>query len=248
MELYVPDRPNGTAVIICPGGSYHHLGLGAEGKRSAEWFSSRGVVACLLHYRVSQQGWHYPAPMQDVQRAIQLVREMAEGLGVDERRVGLIGYSAGGHLVTWAGAFAGRSDELAKLGLDPGRSIRPDFVIAVYPVVSMQDDIGHAWSRKSLLGKAAPPQELKDLFSLEMQIPKDMPPVYIVACRDDPVVDFENSERLYGALQAQGVPCEFAQYDWGGHGFGMKDGKFMRAFHWNEALARWLEGLAFLPE
>ncbi len=247
MEITVPDKPNGTAVIICPGGSYHHLGLFAEGRKTAKWFAKQGIVACLLLYRVAQYGYHYPAPMQDIQRAIQFVRERDKELGIDMHKVGLIGYSAGGHLVAWAGAFAGRCDELAKIGIQSEISLRPDFVISVYPVVSMQDDIAHAWSRKSLLGKL-PTQEQKDLFSLEMQIPVDMPPVYLVACKDDPVVIYENSVRLYAAFLAQGIPCKFASYDQGGHGFGMKDSDFMRASHWNEALAAWLKGLAFLNE
>lgn len=239
MEAFLPDKPNGTAVIICPGGSYHHLGTYNEGHTSARWFNSIGVTAFVLRYRVAWDNYHYPAMMQDVQRAIQLVRENAASYGIDPAKVGLIGFSAGGHLVTWAGAFAGRTNELAKIGINTNVSLRPDFVIPVYPVVSMQNDIGHKWSRKSLLG-SSPTQEQKDLFSMELQIPADMPPVYLLACRDDPVVIYENSERLYAALTAKGISVTFARYDWGGHGFGMTNGKFMQAFHWNEGLKEWL--------
>ncbi len=245
MEASIPDKPNGTAVIICPGGSYHHLGVSNEGHTTARWFNKEGAATFVLRYRVAWNNYHYPAMMQDVQRAIQIVRQRADEFGIDKNKVGLIGFSAGGHLVTWAGAFANRTNELAKIGLTVNESLRPDFVIPVYPVVTMQDDIGHKWSRKSLIG-VNPPQETKDLFSMEMQIPADMPPVYLVACHDDPVVIYENSERLYAALLKKNIPCTFAQYEWGGHGFGMVDNKFMKTFHWNEPLRDWLKEKGFL--
>ena len=245
MEVFRPESPNGSAVIICPGGSYHHLGIVNEGYTTAKWFSERGVTSFVLWYRVAKNRYHYPSQMQDVQRAIQVVRENSDSYQIRKDRIGLIGFSAGGHLVTWAGAFASRTNELEKLGIQTQTSLRPDFVISVYPVVSMQDDIGHKWSRKSLLGKN-PPQEMKDLFSLEMQIPGDMPPTYLVACRDDPVVMFENSVRLYEALKQKGIDSEFAVYEWGGHGFGMTDNKFMKAFHWNKALESWLQAHGFM--
>ncbi|MCH5290502.1 MAG: alpha/beta hydrolase [Treponema sp.] len=246
MEIFVPKESNGTGVIICPGGSYHHLGILNEGHTTAKWFNEQGAVAFVLWYRVANNNYHYPAMMQDIQRAIQLVRENAESYKVNPDKLGLIGFSAGGHLVTWAGAFGERTNELEKIGIVTEVSLTPNFVIPVYPVVTMQEDIGHAWSRKSLLGKQ-PSQEQRDLFSMEMQIPANMPPVYLVACRDDPVVIYENSERLYSALVEKNIPCVFARYDWGGHGFGMTDNKFMQAFHWNEPLRKWLQEQGFLP-
>lgn len=247
LELAFPAEPNGTAVIICPGGSYHHLGFFGEGRTTAQWFCQQGVTTAILSYRVAQDRYHYPAPMQDVQRALQIMRERSEEFGIDAEKIGLIGFSAGGHLVAWAAEVGDNNSELQKVGIYTATSVRPNFVIPVYPVISMQDDIGHKRSRKSLLGKN-PPQEQKDAFSLELQVPsRGMPPVYLVACRDDPVVLYENSERFYAALQQQGVDCTFARYDWGGHGFGMKDNAFMKAFHWNEDLALWLRAHGFLP-
>ena len=114
-------------------------------------------------------------------------------------------------------------------------SLRPDFVIPVYPVVSMNDELAHRWSRKSLLGKDQSP-ERKNEFSMEMQIPSDMPPAYVVVCLDDPVVDYRNSYALHDALAAKNIPGGFAVYDWGKHGFGMLDNKFMKEFHWNERM------------
>ena len=237
-----------SAVIVCPGGSYHHLGLKGEGNTTASWFSENGVTAFVLKYRTAESLYHHPAMLQDIQRAIQIVRENADQWDIDPNKVGVIGFSAGGHLVTMAGEFWQTHDEIAKLGLDCQVSLRPDFVIPVYPVVTMQDDIAHRWSRNSLLGKGTKnqTQERKNEFSMEMNVPADMPPTYVVVCKDDPVVIYENSFRLYDALQAAGIPSRLAVYEWGGHGFGMKDNDFMKEFHWNQALKEWLVGLGFM--
>lgn len=228
-------KPTGAAVIICPGGSYHHLGLYNEGYKTAEWFASKGVVAFTLRYRTAENGFHHPAMLQDIQRAIQIVRENAEFYSIDENKVGVIGFSAGGHLAAMAGAFFESHDELKNLGIEHKVSLRPDFCIPVYPVVSMNGEIAHCWSRKSLLGKNQS-ESRKNEFSLELQIPENMPPTYIVVCLDDPVVDYRNSFALYEALKAQKIPSVLAVYEWGRHGFGMLDNKFMKEFHWNEKM------------
>lgn len=241
MFYHAPTVQNtGTAVIICPGGSYHHLGLYNEGYCSAEWFASKGITAFTLKYRTHESLYHHPAMLEDVQRAIQIVRENADSYGIDPNKIGVIGYSAGGHLVTMAGAFFETKNELIKLGLDSDVSIRPDFVMPIYPVVSMQDDIAHKWSRHSLLG--FPNQQQKDEFSMEMNIPDNMPPTYIVCCKDDHVVKYENSLRLYDAIKAKNIPdSRLTVYEWGNHGFGMLDNNFMEEFHWNEPLLAWIE-------
>ena len=237
-----------TAVIVCPGGSYHHLGLKSEGNTTATWFAENGVTAFVLKYRTAESLYHHPAMLQDIQRAIQLVRENADEWDIDPSKIGVIGFSAGGHLVTMAGEFWQTHDEIAKLGIQTDVSLRPDFVIPVYPVVSMQDDIAHRWSRNSLLGKGKKnqTQARKDEFSMELNVPADMPPTYVVVCDDDPVVIPENSLRLYDALQAAGIPSRLARYPWGKHGFGMKDNDFMKEFHYNEALREWLVELGFM--
>ena len=237
-----------TAVIVCPGGSYHHLGLKGEGNTTATWFAENGVTAFVLKYRTAESFYHHPAMLQDIQRAIQLVRENAEEWDINPEKVGIIGFSAGGHLVTMAGEFWQTHDEIAKLGIECQVSLRPDFVIPVYPVVSMQDDIAHRWSRNSLLGKGKKnqTQERKDEFSLELNVPADMPPTYVVVCDDDPVVIPENSLRLYEALQSANIPSRLARYEWGKHGFGMKNNAFMKEFHWNQSLKEWLVELGFM--
>lgn len=230
-----------TAVIVCPGGSYHHLGLYNEGYCSAKWFSENGITAFMLKYRSNESLYNHPAMLEDIQRAIQIVRENADDFGIDASKVGVIGYSAGGHLVTMAGEFGERFNELEKLGIETVVSLRPDFVMPIYPVVSMQDDISHKWSRRSLLGKNQT-QERKDLFSMELQVPDNMPPTYIVVCKDDNVVDYNNSLRLYNALLEKNInDCELHVYEWGKHGFGMLNGPFMKEFKWNEPLLEWIK-------
>ena len=235
---------NAPCIIICPGGSYHHLGLYNEGYKTAQWFSKKGVHAFTLRYRTNEASYNHPAMLQDIQKAIQIIRENAQHFGINENKIGLIGFSAGGHLVTMAGAFFESHDELKKIGIEHEVSLKPNFIIPVYPVVSMQDEIAHKWSRKSLLGKN-PTQEQKDEFSMEKQIFSGMPPVYVIACKDDNVVDYRNSVELVKSLQKNNVPHKFSLYDWGKHGFGMLENRFMKTFHYNDEIFTWLLSIDF---
>lgn len=234
-----------AAVIICPGGSYHHLGLNHEGKDVALWFQSIGVNAFVLKYRVSGEGFHHPAMLEDVQRAIQIVRENADSYKIDVNKVGVIGFSAGGHLALLSAETD--DDELTKLGLDVKVSLKPNFIMPIYPVVSMQDDIAHLWSRKSLLGKDRS-QERMDKFSMEMQVPKDMCPVFLFAAIDDKTVKYANSVRMDEALTKANVPHHFTLLETGGHGFGMGNNKVVHSTKWNEKILRpWLEEIKMIP-
>lgn len=235
-----------AAVVICPGGSYHHLGMPHEGFASAKWFDSIGVVPFVLQYRVAYNCHHHPEMLEDIEMAIKYIRENADVYGIDIDKIGAIGYSAGGHLVTMAGVYGGSRNELEKLGVHTEVSLRPNFVMPIYPVVTMQDDICHRWSRRSLLGHQEYTQQLKDEYSMELNIPSDMVPTYILACRDDPVVIFENSVRLENALAEKNIPHHFAVYEKGGHGFGMKNGWFMKETHWNEDLKNWLKEIKII--
>jgi|GEM_PF-237066 len=256
------------AVIICPGGSYHHLGMPREGFATARWFSSHGFQAFVLRYRVAYNCHHYPDQLEDLQMALVYIREHAEEYGIDKNKIGAIGFSAGGHLVTMAGEFASTHDELSKLGIKTSESLRPDFVMPIYPVVSMQDDISHRWSRRSLLGhqwsepnatKGWRPwnfwghsysKALKDEFSMELNVPDNMPPTFILACEDDPVVIYENSVRLEKALADKNIPHLFVTYPKGGHGFGMKEtSAIMKETHWNDRdLLPWLKEIGILDQ
>lgn len=270
--LYVGKMPenenqNLPAVIICPGGSYHHLGMKYEGFATMRWFTSKGIRAFVLRYRVAYNCHHYPDQLEDLQMAIAYLREHADEFQIDKNKIGAIGFSAGGHLVTMAGEFASSHNELEKLGIKTSESLRPDFVMPIYPVVSMQDDIAHRWSRRSLLGhKWKEPdatkgwnlltnfwgheysQSLKDAFSMEKNVPDDMPPVFLLVCEDDPVVIYENSVRLDAALNEKNIPHVFVNYPKGGHGFGMRTGsEIMEETHWNdEKLLPWLREIGIL--
>lgn len=234
--VYAPEKEVDThaAVIICHGGSYHHRSMGTEGHDVAAWFTEHGYHAFVLKYRVAMDGYHHPAMIQDFQRTMQLVRENASKYDIDPSQVGAIGFSAGGHLVTMAGAF-GDQNFLRELGIEPGVSLKPDFVIPVYPVVSMEKTYAHHWSCISLLGRSAT-DEVKHQFSMESQMTKEMPPVFLLACRDDKTVDYRNSVDLDQALTEAGVEHEFILRETGGHGFGMNYG-------WGDTLYSWLKKL-----
>ncbi len=239
MYCSIPDNHNGSAVVIFPGGSYHHLGYLTEGKTTASWFNEQGTCTFIVNYRVSGQGYHYPAMMQDAQKAILYVRQNAEKWGIDKERVGTIGFSAGGHLSGWCGEFGAKTNELEKIGINTSESLRPSFIMCIYPVVTMQYDIGHGWSRRSLLGRT-PTQNDLDLFSLEMNVPEDMPPTYLLACQDDGTVIYENSVRFDSSLTQKNIDHIFVSYPEGDHGFAMLNNKFMKKYHWNETLKEWL--------
>ena len=225
-EFLPAGRPE-AAVIICPGGSYHWLDREAEGVRVAEWLRDNGMAAYVLEYRVAGKaefvlkyrlflrGNRHPDPLCDVQRAIQLVRERFDG------PVGVMGFSAGGHLAMSAAEFSGTCFP-SRYGIVPEVSLRPDFVVPVYPVVTLSDPrYVHKRSRLGLLGETrACNRVLRDSLSLEKHVTEGLPPVFLVNCIDDPVVDYHNSVLLDSALTAHAVPHTYLQLQTGGHGFG----------------------------
>lgn len=197
------------AVVICPGGGYGLLALDKEGHDVARWFAERGVVGVVLKYRLPRPAGHvygHEAPLADAARALALVREQAEGWGVDVGRVGIMGFSAGGHLA------ASASVQLGEAG--------PDFSVLVYPVISMVAEVTHGGSKKNLLGPD-PDAELVERFSSELQVTKATPPAFLVHTSDD-WVKVENSLRYYSALRAAGVSAELHVFARGGHGYGMR--------------------------
>lgn len=245
LDYYKPlSKTSDAAVIICPGGSYHHLGMYHEGKDVALWFCSKGISAFVLKYRVSGGGWHHPAMLEDIQRSIQLVRKNAATYGINPNKIGAIGFSAGGHLVLMAAEFSGQ-DELKKLGIDAGVSLAPNFIVPVYPVVSMQDDIAHVRSRKGLLNKDQS-QARKDQFSLELHADKIKCPVFLIANKDDRTVDYRNSVRMADAMTKAGVDNVFILGEKGDHGFGMGNNNFVHTTKWNDnLLLPWLRENGF---
>lgn len=240
------DYNTHVAVIICPGGSYYHLAINQEGYSVAKWFQRRGINAFVLHYRIGFFGYHHPAMIEDLQRAIQYVKEKAGRWDIDTTKVGLIGFSAGGHLAA-AGGTLYREDYLIPLGVRPRVSLRPDFVVTVYPVISMEDSIAHKWSRKNLLGPNFTREQI-DKLSLEKQVKHDDPPMMIVVAKDDPKVDWRNSYYFYKSLQNAGVNSELFLTETGGHGFGIDPRKGGQAALWNIECIKWLQRVGILTD
>jgi acetyl esterase/lipase len=250
-KLYVfepaDSLKNGVSVIVCPGGSYAHLGgIRWEGFEAAQWLNSVGITAFVLKYRVGKDGYHHPAMIEDVQRALQWVKTNSTVYGILPDKVGVMGFSAGGHLALMAGVFY-RENYLTKMGINPDTDLKPAFVVPVYPVVSMQDSIAHLRSRKNLLGKKVT-QENKDKFSMEMQITRDMPPVFLVTTQDDPVVNYKNSVLLDEALTKEAVLHKFLLYNVGGHGFGMSEKRGGEVAKWRNQFIDWLNETGILKQ
>ena len=243
-KLYIypapKDNNTGIAVVVCPGGSYSHtMGIATEGFEVAEWLNSMGISAFVLKYRVGSQLYHHPAMIQDAQYAIHYVREHAAEYGIDPAKVGTMGFSAGGHLVTMTGSFY-KDNYIQDLGVVDNISLKPAFVVPVYPVVSMQDSIAHQRSRRNLLTRHYNDGQ-RNRFSMELNIPKDMPPVFLVTAIDDPVVMYQNSVVLDQALTQAGIKHQFMLYKTGGHGYGLSETIAPEAGKWKYEFIKWLK-------
>ncbi len=250
------NRFDGAAIIVCPGGSYSWLDYEAEGTDVARWLQREGISAFVLKYRVQGifeyvthsraifGGHKHPDMLEDIQRALQYVREHASRFSINPDLVGAMGFSAGGHLVMSAAVFHD-TDFLARQGIHSEVSLRPDFVAPIYPVVSMSHPVTHKRSRRALLGEwGKHSRKMRDSLSLEKHIPEDCPPVFLVNCKDDPVVKYRNSELLDSALTAKRIPHRYIQYHTGGHGFGAADDRgTAECGQWREEFINWLKEL-----
>lgn len=253
---YLANGNNNIACIVCPGGSYFWHDKKTEGDGVAEWLQSQGISAFVLeyrvggvpafitHYRLIARGHRYPDMLQDVQRAIQLVRENADKYHIDPDKLGVMGFSAGGHLSAMSGIFFD-TDVLTEFGIKPTVSLKPDFIAPIYPVVSMVDKSTHKRSRRGILGEGKSiSKEMKDSLSLEKHVRIDMPPTYLMNCVDDPIVDYHNSELLDSAMSAKGVDHRYVQFKTGGHGFGATASKTTaEAIAWKEDFMNWLKNI-----
>lgn len=249
LTAYLPEGTPKAAVIVCPGGSYHWLDPHAEGDMVGEWLQREGYAAYVLRYRVAGKfefvakyrsffrGNRHPDMICDLQRAIQLVRERYQG------PVGVMGFSAGGHLAMSGAEFFGTSF-LSRYGIEPKVSLRPDFVAPVYPVVTLRDS--RYVHRRSRLGLLSEPrvknQALMDSLSLELHVQPNTPPVFLVSCQDDPVVDYHNALLLDSALTVKHIPHRFLQFETGGHGFGADPSRQNEETStWQQAFLDWLK-------
>jgi acetyl esterase/lipase len=235
------DRPNGTAVIICPGGGYVRQSTRREGEQYAQWLGTLGITAFVLTYRQNEFG--HPAPLRDVLRAVRLVRSQAARFGVRPDRIGVIGSSAGGHLAATAGTLFDHPLGRTGAPLD-AVSARPDFLMLLYPVIAMEGPAVHAGSRKALLG-AAPDAATVQLMSPERQVSRATPPTLLIHTQADQAVPVENSILFYQALTRAGVPAEMYLFEQGSHGMGMRDGNGT-ASHWPRRAEEWLRARGLL--
>jgi acetyl esterase/lipase len=240
ITVHKPEKNNRTAIVICPGGGYGGLVTGAEGHGIAAWLNRHGITGVVLEYRLPV-GRPY-VPLLDAQRAIRIVRANAKTWGIDPAKIGIMGFSAGGHLASTAGTHFDDGDPKADDPIDR-QSCRPDFMVLVYPVVTMGEKT-HGGSKNNLLGKNPDPK-LVELFSNEKQVTAKTPPAFLAHAKDDKVVVPENSKAFYDALQAQKVPAKYLELPSGGHGLNGYKGPMWDA--WQEHSLAWLVELKVIP-
>lgn len=236
--VYKPEASaNGAAVLICPGGGYGVLAIDHEGWDAAEWLNARGITAFVLKYRCGADKNLHPDPLDDAKRAMRIIRANAEQWDLDSNRIGILGFSAGGHLAATAstlfdGGVAESDDPIEQV------SSRPDYSVLVYPLTTLRDDVTHRYSKKNLLGPK-PTDEMVVKLSADKQVTKQTPPTFIAHASDDGAVLPENAILYYRALLKHDVPAELHLYQGGGHGFGMRTLE-SKANNWLGDLDRWL--------
>ena len=245
LKLFLVDNnnSNNTAVVICPGGGYSGLAHDKEGDKIAIWLNSIGISAFVLKYRLPSDiimSDKTVGPLQDVQEAIRTLRRNAKEWHLDENKIGIIGFSAGGHLASTASTHY--NDKVYE---SDKTSARPDFSMLIYPVISMEDGITHNGSKVNLLGKN-PSETLIKKYSNEKQVTADTPPTILIHATDDGGVPVENSINYYLKLKEYKVPAEMHLYENGGHGFGL--GRFGTHLNWPKACENWLISNKFIPE
>lgn len=240
MTMYKPAKQNGMSVIICPGGGYAILAWNKEGTKVAEEFNKWGITAFILKYRLPDDTTMIDksiAPLQDAQQAVRLVRSNAAEWGIDKNKIGIMGFSAGGHLASTAAThFTFKADPKNTDTI----SVRPDFAILVYPVISFDTSFGHVGSKNKLIGMNAAADKIA-FFSNELRVMANTPPIFLVHAGDDKTVPVENSIRFYQACIKNKVPVEMHLYPKGGHGFGLNN--TTTTDNWMERLKNWLSNL-----
>jgi len=244
LEVFLPTERYATdkAVIICPGGGYEGLAYDLEGTDIAKWYNTKGITAFVLKYRLPNSKsiiTKHKAPLQDVQRAIKYVRYHSEKWNIAKNKIGIMGFSAGGHLAASLGTHY--TTETVTEDLINTTNARPDFMVLAYPVISMNSNHTHKGSRENLLGNE-PNNDLVDFYSNELNVDKNTPPTFIVHCGDDDVVSVSNAILFYQALQKENIPAEMHIYPKGGHGFGLGIGKG-NLQSWTDRLYEWLKEL-----
>ena len=222
LSVFRPAHPDGSAILIIPGGGYKWVVVEKEGYEGARWFSRRGATVYVMSYRLPQQGWAGgpDTPLQDAQRAMRVIRARAGEDGIDPSRIMVMGFSAGGHV---AGLLTTRFDANVYPATDAADALpaRPDASVLVYPVITLSKPYTHAASRENMIGADPSPDDVA-AHSVETAPPANAPPVFILHAADDPAVPVENALMAYQAFRAAGVPASLHIFEHGGHGFGLR--------------------------
>ena len=244
ITVYKPRKANGVAVVLCPGGGYNYVAAGVEGVPVAEKLNTEGITVFVLKYRLPKTpgvDFKHPVPLSDALRAMQLVRHHAAEFGVSPEKIGIMGFSAGGHLASSAGTLFSKydfgADRISKV------SSRPDFMCLVYPVISTRQGIAHRCPQ-SLVRDKSDKQALAALSS-ELNVTARTPPAFLVHSKDDGGVKYQNSVVMHKALRKHGVPSEIKLYEKGGHGFGIGR-KGADSTRWSEDFVAWLFQMKFI--
>lgn len=242
ITVYLPEKGNGAAIVICPGGGYGGLAMDHEGHQIARWLNKHGIAGIILRYRHAPN-YRHPIPLQDAQRALRMTRASAKEWNIDPQRIGILGFSAGGHLASTAGTHFDAGAKDAKDPIDRV-SCRPDFMVLLYPVIRLSGPFAHGGSRDNLLGKNAD-EKLIDSLSNDKNVTKDTPPTFLAHTSEDTAVPPENSAVFYMALNKHKVPAELHIYEKGRHGLGLGPADMAFAT-WPDRCIAWLRGRGLL--
>ncbi|WP_039055995.1 alpha/beta hydrolase [Enterobacter sp. Bisph1] len=240
ITVYAPQNPNGVGILVTPGGSYRRVVLDKEGSALAPCFNAKGYTLFVMTYRLPGDGHAEgaDAPLADVQRAMRVIRARAAEWRLDPERIGVMGFSAGGHAAASLGTRYNASVYPALDEMD-NQNARPAFMALVYPVITMQDEIDHPMSRQQLIGET-PDEEQIRRYSAEQNVDANTPPTFLLHAVDDPAVKVENSVVMFSALRRLGVPVEMHLFEQGKHGFGIRDALGLPVAVWPELMMAWI--------
>lgn len=236
--LLKENNLDAPTIIICPGGSYFHLAKKSEGVEVAKWLNNNGCNAFVLYYRVDYYKFQHPEMLKDLQKAIYDIRFKSDIYKINANKIGVMGFSAGGHLVGLSAVYSEHSLIENKNNI----SLKPNFVAMIYPVVTMQGEFVHQKSKNSLLGKN-PTKQTESNLSLEMHVKDDLPPFFIVHSKDDKTVNYHNSVILAEALKSKQIDYQLFLYETGGHGYGVNSKKAKGADSWKNEFLTWIKDI-----
>jgi acetyl esterase/lipase len=235
--VHKPEKPSGAAMLLCSGGGYRKVDIVNESTPAAIYFASRGITAIELVYRVPQEGWSIHAPFLDGMRALKIMRAQSERLGIHPARTGILGFSAGGHLAGMLATGAAESFYVPTDDID-NQVMKPAFAALLYPVITMMAPFDQTQSRLNIIGRH-PTQDLREDFSVERQVSRETPPIFLAHALDDPIVPVDHSLMMFQALRSAGIDTEIHVFQSGGHGWGMGKAR-PDVISWAQLVETWL--------